>query len=188
MSDDNNSKNSLFNSKILKNEEIQFLESCFKRNFTAELLYCSEIHERNPKTFHEKCDDIPNTLIIVKSDTEKRFGGFTKLTWSTKEGFVQGDGSDFIFSLDRKRIFLNNNKTDCAIYNHPNCFPCFGAGCDVGLLGDCFVNNQSAHTYLQTSYGNGEDLGEGEISHFYLADSDEYQVENLEIYKIEFAN
>ena len=48
---------------IKSKEEINFLENCFKNKFIAELLYSSEIHDRTPKTFHEKCDN--GTIRIV---------------------------------------------------------------------------------------------------------------------------
>ena len=174
-------------SNILKNIDHTFLIEILFSNQkikSAELLYCSEQHEKSPKTFHEKCDGVANTLILIETTENRRFGGFTSIPWSSKEGWVEGNGTDFIFSLCKKTKFLNNDRKDCAIYNHSNCFPCFGGGCDIGLLGNCFVNDQSAHAFFPFSYGVGAELDIR--GHFYFAGNDEFQVLRLEVFRIDF--
>jgi TLD len=171
----------LMNSKILLKDEIELIKQWLGYNFKGEILYSSSVDQKDPKEFHRKCDGISKTLILIKSDTDRRFGGFTNSCWSSVEGWIEGNGEDFIFSLDKKMKFLND-KREFSIYNHPNCFPCFGGGCDIGLLGNCFLNSQSAHSYFQHSYGIGLELDEP--AHFYLAGNDEFGVENLEIYRI----
>ena len=37
------------------------------------------------KIFHKKCDNIPNTLVIVESEGHRRFGGFTPIPWKSEE-------------------------------------------------------------------------------------------------------
>jgi len=176
-------KNSIINSNILKESELSFIRELFdNKNFNANLLYSSDYQEKSAKTFHEKCDGIENTLVLIETDSSRRFGGFTKLAWSSIVGWVEGDGNDFIFSLCKMKKFFNNDKKDCAIYNHPNCFPCFGGGCDIGLLGDCFKNDQSAHAFFPFSYGVGEELDTR--GHFYFAGNDEFQVLKLEVFNI----
>ncbi len=173
-------------SNILIKDDINFLlKDLFEsKKIKAKLLYSSEYHEKDAKIFHEKCDGIENTLVLIQTDSNRRFGGFTKIAWSSKEGWVEGDGTNFIFSLCKKTKFFNNQRKDCAIYNHNTCFPCFGGGCDIGLLGNCFVNDQSANTVFPFSYGVGEKFDiRGD---FYFADNDEFQVLKLEIYKISF--
>ena len=51
--------------------------------------------------FHSKCDDKPNTLIIVKSVNGNIFGGYTKQSWSG-HGTYKADPKSFIFSLINK--------------------------------------------------------------------------------------
>lgn len=117
-----NNKNNDFSiamndSKILKVDEVKLIKEWFEnKNFSSEILYSSILHEKSPQEFHEKCDGITNTLVLIQTDSNRRFGGFTKLAWSRKEGWVEGDGSDFIFSLCKQTKFLNNQRKDCAIY------------------------------------------------------------------------
>ena len=33
-----------------------------------------------PINFHLKCDNIPNTLVLIKSEDNRRFGGFTPIS------------------------------------------------------------------------------------------------------------
>ena len=35
--------------------------------------------------FHKKCDNIPNTLILIKSEGNRRFGGFTPIPWKSEK-------------------------------------------------------------------------------------------------------
>ena len=34
--------------------------------------------------FHNKCDNIPNTLVLILSDSHRRFGGFTPIPWKSQ--------------------------------------------------------------------------------------------------------
>ena len=48
-----------------------------------------------PINFHNKCDNIPNTLVLIKSEGNRRFGGFTPITWK----------------IEHKRITDSKNET-----------------------------------------------------------------------------
>ena len=91
------------------------------------------------KIFHSKCDNIPNTLVLIKSEGQKRFGGFTPIPWKSEEiwKYIQdSEMKTFVFSLDNKRIYnLKNEKVD-SVYHEKNCGPCFGNGWDIGFEGN----------------------------------------------------
>ena len=91
------------------------------------------------KIFHLKCDNIPNTLVLIKSQGQKRFGGFTPIPWKSEEiwRYIQvSEMKTFVFSLDNKRIYnLKNEKVD-SVYHEKNCGPCFGNGWDIGFEGN----------------------------------------------------
>ena len=59
--------------------------------------------------FHSKCDNIPNTLTIIKSAGNKRFGGFTTQTWDCSNKY-KDDINAFLFFLDKQRIYPYKNK------------------------------------------------------------------------------
>ena len=73
-------------SKIInKKEELEFLENRLKndeilrkKNIIYKLLYRASEDGSNIKTFHNKCDNIKGTLIIVKTTKGMRFGDYTE--------------------------------------------------------------------------------------------------------------
>jgi len=97
-------------------------------------LYQATIDGGDCSIFHKKCDNIPNTLTIIKSAGYRRFGGFTSVEWDTS-GKFKDDKNAFLFSLDRMRIYSykNNGK---AIYCHKDFGPTFGAGYTIKIAGN----------------------------------------------------
>ena len=56
--------------------------------------------------FHKYCDNKGPSLVIIKTKTDRIFGGFTPLDW-TKKGELSYDEpfQTFIFSINLKKIF-----------------------------------------------------------------------------------
>ena len=52
-----------------------------KRIKEIKKLYQATIDGGDSIYFHSKCDNIPNTLVLVKSEGNRRFGGFTPISW-----------------------------------------------------------------------------------------------------------
>ena len=46
-------------------------------------LYQSTIDGDGGVNFHSRCDNIPNTLVLIKSAGNRRFGGFTSAKWES---------------------------------------------------------------------------------------------------------
>lgn len=181
-----NYENSIFSkqSKILLDEELNLLKNWFGKEYKMELLYSSFIDEKDKRIFHLNVDDKENILILIQSDQNRRFGGFTKLSLNSAPGYVEGDGTDFIFSLSKRRRFLNNQK-DKAIRNHPGYFVIFGAGHDICLHESCFEKfSDYTFTNFPYSYGIGEYLDEEKKT--FLAGKFSFKVLALEAFKIEF--
>ena len=71
-------------------------------------LYQATIDGGEPENFHNKCDNIPNTIVFIKSEGLRRFGGFTPIPWKSQEKgkFIKDqEMKTFVFSLDNKKIF-----------------------------------------------------------------------------------
>ena len=49
--------------------------------------------------FHKKCDNKGPTLVVVKSEHSKIFGGFTDIEWKSDGDHKSGNGNSFVFSL-----------------------------------------------------------------------------------------
>ena len=82
----------------------------------------------DPINFHSKCDNIPNTLVLIKSEGKRRFGGFTPIPWKSEERYVYKQDSEnktFVFSLDNKKIYYLKD-IENAVYHNKNRGSCFG--------------------------------------------------------------
>ena len=68
-----------------------------------------------PEIFHTKCDNINNTLVLYKSEGNRKFGGFASECWNSKNKSLT-DKNCFLFSLDKKKIL---KKKMTSIINFP---------------------------------------------------------------------
>ena len=92
-----------------------------KRNIKFKIIYRGTKHGDLSTKFHEKCDGIKNTLLLVHTSCNKRFGGFTTQTWDG-ENINKKDDNCFIFSLDRTRVYdiiEGQNAINCNPDNGP---------------------------------------------------------------------
>ena len=106
-----------------------------KRNIKYKLLYKASIDGDTSAKFHEKCDKIPNTLVLIKASGDKRFGGFTTKTWDG-EDLNKKDNDCFIFSIDKMKVYgiiKGKNSIKC----NPDLGPVFIN--QIKLLDKCFT-------------------------------------------------
>ena len=96
-------------STIMKPDELKFIKSAIEKRMNLKIkdikiIYQATIDGKEPLNFHKKCDGKRNTLILYKSEGNRRFGGFASEPWESKN-FFKIDDNCFLFSLDRKMIF-----------------------------------------------------------------------------------
>jgi len=117
------------NFKSLMNKGIKKYFNTSISNFT--LLYQASIDGFGYENFHKKCDDKNNTIVLVFTDKNKIFGGFTEAKWDSYSDWNEGY-KGFIFSINDNKIYYNKkkHKIKCksifeptfedgfAIYNH----------------------------------------------------------------------
>ena len=131
-----------FNEKsvTITENDYNFITSVIKFRINKEIkeikkLYQATVDGDLGKNFHMKCDDIPNTLVVIKSAGNKRFGGFTTKNWSSPDNYeCQCDKNAFLFSLDKQKIYDYKGKENYAyyenqkyaIYKQKGCGPVFG--------------------------------------------------------------
>lgn len=71
--------------------------------------------------FYENCSNIPNTLILIKTEFNKVIGGFTPLIWKKYEGVIKNRLEDpslqsFIFSVTEKEKLPLTEKENATYY------------------------------------------------------------------------
>ena len=152
-------------SNILKYNECELIFSAIKKRMYRKIknikkIYLAAKDGRDPSIFHSKCDGINNTLVLIHSNGNKRFGGFTSNIWeSTSNEVFKDDKNAFVFSLDKQKIYSYKNDGK-AIRCHKNYGPCFGYVPKIGIFGNPHqtlrpsVTNQSSTSTIPSSVNN----------------------------------
>jgi hypothetical protein len=131
--------------------------------------------------FHSKCDDKSNTLVIIKSENDNIFGGYTEQSWSGQD--YKNDENAFIFSLINKLnkpLKMKCINSEQAIFCFNNVGPSFGEY-DLEI-----VNNSNTNSYSNSKVGNSYTKPDcakrsNEVKSF-LAGSHKFQVSEIEVY------
>ena len=142
-------------------------------------LYQATIDGADPINFHKKCDNIQNTLVLIKSQGQRRFGGFTPIPWKSKRSYIEdSEKQTFVFSLDNKKIYnlKNSQKT---VYHRKAHGLCFGEVNDIGNVGNLIKENtlytyQSSYDYYGAYYSLSEYKEDGNRLKAY--DYEDFQV------------
>ena len=98
-------------------------------------LYQATIDGGEPRNFHSKCDNIPNILVLIQSESNRRFGGFTPIPWKSENKGTYIEDSEkktFVFSLDNKKIYYLQDIAH-AVLHLKDFGPIFGKGFDISI-------------------------------------------------------
>ena len=143
-----------------------------KKNIKYKIIFRSNIDGDCASTFHEKCDKIRNTLILIKASGNKRFGGFTTETWDGND-INKKDEKSFIFSIDKMKIYdiiPGQNAINC----NPDLGPVFLS--QIKLLDKFFTQGGTTSTKGK-NYKTLED--------FEITDgAEKIKIKEIEVYKI----
>ena len=126
------------------------------------------------KVFHEICDKLDMSLILIETDKDIRFGGFTTQNWGG-HCLKKKDNNAFVFSLETNKIFD-------IIPNEPaiGCYPKFGPvffGCQIRIYDEFFTKGgTTCHKGLNYQTDEDYELNNGE---------QKYLIKDIEIYSIE---
>ena len=132
--------------------------------------------------FHSKCDNIPNTLVLVKSEGYRRFGGFTPIPWkSNGECLKDNKNKTFVFSLDNKKIYYLKSGFS-AVCHSKESGPCFGVGYDIGIVGNPIKENK-LYTYQFCFDYKGDKQS---LSEYQLFQNNESKALEYEVFQIIF--
>jgi len=136
--------------------------------------------------FHSKCDNKPNTLVIIKSTNDNVFGGYTEQTWNHSGDYIniyKADPNAFIFSLINKlnrQLKMKWSKNN-GIYCDISYGPIFGGGYDLFIADKSNTNTNSysnlSHSYTHPEYEHGSNEAK-----LFLAGSLNFQVSEIEVY------
>ena len=135
--------------------------------------------EKNSKSeeFHKACDKQGPTLILIKTKTQRIFGGFTPLDWGKTGGGVKDESNQtFIFSLDLNKKYDMLKIKEQAI-NRSNDGPKFG-DCDIKIESNMKNGVSFANNNCNFLSGNNLELTGGR------GDSEKFETSQLEVFKV----
>ena len=140
---DNLEVNQLYQSNIINKNEIPLLIGWLPKHPEKIIqLYDTQKDTHNAGAFHQKCDDKGTTIVLVKTASDSRFGGYTSKSWGASSGAYVEEPSAFLFSLDKKKKY-NVNTPNYAIYCHHQYGPTFGNGHDLHIANYGPQNNSN---------------------------------------------
>ena len=167
--------NIYFDSTILtKNNQFDLLQLCDFNGKDFKLLYRATRDGFSAQSFHSKCDNIPNTLTVVKTTNNNIFGGYTEQTWDG-ECIYKNDPNAFLFSLVNPSSKSEKGKViepQYAICCGSNYGPIFGRGYDLSIVSYSNINQKSYLNNRSYQLNN------------YLDDSDYFQTIEIEIFHV----
>ena len=124
---------------IQSTAELEFLTRKICQNYTKitlNLLYKATIDSDRAAVFHKKCDSAENSLVVIKSANNKRFGGYTSCSWEGNS-IEKKDDNAFVFSLDKMKIYDIIQGEDAI-----GCYPKYGPvflGCQIRIFDQFFT-------------------------------------------------
>ena len=171
---------------VMKESELDFVKEEIKKNLGLQKnledikftpLFSTARDGDMAKEFHKKCDGKSNSLVLVKTKTGKRFGGFTSLHWSyASSGNWASDSKAFLFSLDKKKCYnIVQGNESYAIYCHSSYGPYFG---DLYISNNCLYSHDNYASINYYNYNDEKYALNGEEQNFYVDVYEVYQLNN----------
>ena len=162
---------------IQNTKELELLTRKISKNnkkITLNLLYKATVDSDKAQAFHNKCDSVNNSLVLVKSANGKRFGGYTTCNWRGNN-IEKRDENAFVFSLDKLKTYDVIPGEDAI-----GCYPKYGPvflGCQIRLYDEFFTKGGT--TYEKgLNYNTEEDF---ELS----GGLNKFEVKEVEVYGVE---
>ena len=151
-------------STIIEKNEFDMIYSAIKERMNKEIKEIKKLYQASKdgddsETFHKLCDNIPNTLVLYKSEGNRRFGGFASQCWKSNSYSIE-DKNCFLFSLDKKKIYCSKNN--------------YIRICNNGYDGPSFAKDIFYIINIKSNALTEETLRTTELKHNDIFDGDEY--------------
>ena len=131
--------------------------------------------------FHNKCDNLGPTLILIKTKNTRYFGAFCTVSWNKTINNYQNAEGSFLFSLDNQaklEVFQNQGNT---MYCNNDYGPTFGGGHDLQIASDC-SNKNGSYSIIGSTYK----LPAGATANTFFAGAQNFAVEEYEVYSLTY--
>jgi len=171
-------------SLIVLDKQKQLMSLCeFTQCQKWNLIYRATQDGFEADNFHSKCDDKPNTLVIVKSENGNVFGGYTEQSWSHCEQGVKEDLNAFVFSFINSKYTPLKMKcidTRAAVWCDSKFGPCFNGAFKIDNSSNTNMNSSSDLSNYKHSEWTDTDLANDAKS--FLAGTFNFKTFEIEVY------
>ena len=152
-------------------------------------IYEFSVDGKKVADFHRCCDHVEKTLLVVKSTTDRIFGGYTHLGWDS-HSHHKLDPKAFLFSLENKfgmpRIIKPKDLKKSTYFCHKKYGPIFGSEFNI-LKDDLIISLEDdgnpvsrcnlGHFYSEFEYGS-------EKAKTFLADVPQFEIKDIVVFQI----
>ena len=144
-----------------------------KKNISFTLLYRMTRDGLNVEDFHKNCDNQGPTLVLIETNKNYKFGGYTPLDWESPLYYMnKNDEETFLFSLNLMKKYKKIEEGR-SIYLSKEYGPCFGQGSDIGIgskkMNQGYVRNTNYMVDYEVTYGDSY-----------------FECKEVEVFKVEF--
>ncbi len=141
--------------------------------------------------FHGHCDNIPNTVTVVRTEFNRTIAAFTPQKWTGDENWkfiADPSRSSFLLQLElREKMTLIQGKEQYAIWDHCNWGPIYGEFVSDLLIGDKCNQNKNSFTYFPDSYNCGSKYERNQQSYTLFSgatDGNYFRVIEYEVFEV----
>lgn len=168
-------------SSILTNEkELKLIEQRLRtgifsnKKISYKILYSGTKDGDSSKTFHEKCDNIENQLVLVKTKESLKFRGYTRLGFNSSNSVIK-DKDSFLFSFDTMKYYdaIEGKET---ISCYPSYGPTFGYYSDILIPDNFFSSKGEVQTKMNRFKTNQDYELNGGNQYFNFKEVEVFQV------------
>jgi len=168
------------NSVLLNPHYFQVLQTWLGSPRNWALMYRGTRDGFGAAQFHAKCNNVGQTISIIRSTTNYLFGGYNPNNWTSSQGYQAGAGS-FLFTLTNTwshppTIF--HWKSSHGPYDYSPYGPTFGGGHDIHVSNNSNSNNSS---YTNFPHDYTDSLGHANNT---FAGSKNFQVAEIEVFSL----
>ena len=174
--------NSIFklNLPLADKNEMEFIKNAIENKLNQKVkqftvIYRTTLMGGEMRDIHKYIDDKANTILLVRSNNGKKFGGFTTQTWDSKNHYKKDDKA-FVFSINSKEIF-SVKANNVAIGCFKDYGPIFGDDADI-----YFWNSNMFTTSFSSNQRNYEYNGKNNA----LTGNTNFIAQEIEMLKVEF--
>ena len=168
-------KNIFLESTIINNEQWNLIKNWINPNSEIKfnLIFKKSREGSNVSDFHRYCDNRGKILILIETNNNFKFGGYTPLDFDeSNQG--KNDNNSFLFSITNYQKYTKKNKNN-SIHCRPN-YIAFGYhSYDLYFISN--LNSGKLQSIENTSYLNDLNLNGG---------NGEFNTKEIEVYQVQF--